>query len=114
MTQHAWISDTEPCPDAENVCARDLVSIRFRQEMNRNCFNARNILILDGNEGGKLITDRFLFRYHADSSTLIISFKETGAGFGSGQSIEVIVTGRIVNGSNESMDMPYYLRFKTC
>jgi hypothetical protein len=108
-----WILETNPQPDANNIPDDTLISIVFRQEINRNTLNTRNILILDGNKGGQLITDRFLFRYDSEEKTLIIYLKEDAERLGSKNTIEIIVTGRIANYKSEKMEIPFHLRFVT-
>ncbi|MFC5530601.1 Ig-like domain-containing protein [Cohnella yongneupensis] len=108
-----WIKDTHPHPDAAGVPEDTLISISFNQEINRYTLNARNILILDGNQGGKLISERFLFNYDSDRRTLFIYLKEDAERLGPRNRVEVILTGRIANHRNERMDVPYHIRFTT-
>ena len=108
-----WILDIHPHPDAAGVPVDTLISIQFAQDMNRHTLNARNILILDGNEGGRLISDRFAFAYNPEVKRLLIYFKESAAGFGRRNRIEIIVTGRIANQRNESMGVPVQFWFTT-
>lgn len=108
-----WIKDTHPHPDAVGVPEETLISITFYHEMNSHSLNARNILILDGNQGGKLISDHFLFHYEPERKTLLVYLKEDAMRFGPNNSIEVILTGRIANLRNERMEVPYHLRFTT-
>jgi hypothetical protein len=113
MNLSEWILETYPQPDANNIPEDTLVSIAFRQEINRHTLNARNVLILDGNKGGQLISDRFLFRYESEEKTLIIYLKEDAERLGSNNTIEIIVTGRIANYTNAKMEIPFHLRFTT-
>jgi hypothetical protein len=108
-----WILETNPQPDAKDIPEDTLVSIVFRQDINRNTLNTRNILILDGSKGGQLISDRFLFRYELVEKTLIIYLKEDAERLGAKNTIEIIVTGRIANYKNEKMEIPFHLRFTT-
>jgi hypothetical protein len=108
-----WILETNPQPDSNNIPEDTLVAIVFRQDINRNTLNTRNILILDGSKGGQLISDRFLFRYELVEKTLIIYLKEDAERLGSKNTIEIIVTGRIANYKNEKMEIPFHLRFTT-
>lgn len=108
-----WILETNPQPDAKDIPEDTLVAIVFRQDINRNTLNTRNILILDGSKGGQLISDRFLFRYELVEKTLIIYLKEDAERLGAKNTIEIIVTGRIANYKNEKMEIPFHLRFTT-
>jgi len=109
----SWIQDTHPQPEAEDVPEDTLISITFNQEVNRNTLNMRNILILDGNQGGRLISNRFLFHYDSSKRTLFIYLKADAERLGPGNVVEIILTGRICNFSNEKMDIPFHLRFTT-
>ncbi|MFC5701721.1 Ig-like domain-containing protein [Cohnella faecalis] len=113
MSEHPWILATEPSPDARNVPSEMHISIHFKEDMSRHTLNARNILILDGMDGGRLISNRFAYRYHAEKNMLQIYFKDRGDGFACGNDIEVILTGRIANASNVTMDIPYSFHFST-
>lgn len=108
-----WIKDTRPHPDAVDVPDDTIISIAFTHEINRHTLNARNILILDGNQGGKLISEKFLYHYDQDKQTLLIYLKEDADRFGPGNRIEVILTGRITNYRNEQMEVPFHLQFTT-
>ncbi len=108
-----WIKATNPQPNAEGVPEDTLIAISFHQEINRNTLNMRNVLILDGNNGGRLISSRFLYRYESDKRTLFIYLKEESERLGAGNVIEVILTGRISNINHKKMDIPYHLRFTT-
>lgn len=113
MEFNDWIRETCPQPDAIDIPQDTLISITFNQDMNTNTLNSRNILILDGNQGGRLISDRFLYRYLADLKTLFIYFKEDMDGLGASNIIEIIVTGRISNYKNVRMEIPFHMRFTT-
>jgi len=108
-----WIKETNPQPNAEGVPEDTLISIYFLQDINRNTLNTRNILVLDGNNGGKLISDRFLYRYESNERMLLIYLKDESDRLGAGNMIEIILTGRISNTKNKKMGIPYHLRFKT-
>jgi hypothetical protein len=113
MDLSEWILETNPQPDANNIPEDTLVSIVFRQAINRLTLNTRNVLILDGNKGGQLISDRFLFRYESQEKTLFIYLKEDAERLGPKNTMEIIVTGRITNNKNEKMGIPFHLRFTT-
>ncbi|MFC5404967.1 Ig-like domain-containing protein [Cohnella soli] len=108
-----WIDETHPQPDATDVPESTLVSIAFRKEMNRLTLNTRNILVLDGNNGGRLISDRFLYRYEAAQRKLLIYRKEDSEALGPRNTIEIILTSRIADSQNEKMSIPFHLRFTT-
>jgi len=108
-----WIKETHPQPNAEGVPEDTLISISFLQDINRNTLNTRNILVLDGNNGGRLISSRFLYRYESDKRTLLIYLKDEAERLGAGNTIEIILTGRIANIRNRRMEIPYHLRFTT-
>lgn len=108
-----WIQDTHPHPNAVGVPEDTLISITFFHEMNSHSLNARNILILDGNQGGRLISEHFLYHYDSQRKTLLIYLKEDAKRFGPDNFIEVILTGRIANQRNERMEVPFHLRFHT-
>ncbi|MFC4597518.1 Ig-like domain-containing protein [Cohnella hongkongensis] len=108
-----WIKETHPQPDSMEVPEDTLISITFYPEINRNTLNTRNILILDGNNGGRLISNRFLYRYEQEARTLLIYLKEEAERLGAGNTIEIILTGRIANIRNQRMEIPYHLRFTT-
>jgi hypothetical protein len=108
-----WIKETHPQPEAADIPEDTLITITFHQEINRNTLNTRNILILDGNNGGRLISSRFLFRYESDSRTLFIYSKDEFEQLGARNTIEIILTGRIANIRNVRMEVPYHLRFTT-
>ncbi len=111
--EEEWIKETSPQPNAEGVPEDTLIAISFFQDINRNTLNTRNILILDGNSGGRLISERFLYRYESDKRLLLIYLKEESERLGAGNMIEIILTGRISNIRNKKMGFPYHLRFKT-
>jgi hypothetical protein len=113
MDLSEWILETNPQPDANNIPEDTLVSIVFRQDINQLTLNTRNVLILDGNRGGQLISDRFLFRFDSNEKTLFIYLKEDAERLGSQNTIEVIVTGRIANYKGLKMEIPFHLRFTT-
>jgi hypothetical protein len=108
-----WIKETNPQPGSTDIPEDTLISITFNHEINRHTLNTRNILILDGNEGGRLISSRFLFNYDSDKKTLFIYLKEEAERLGSGNLIEIILTSRIADFRNNRMDIPYHLRFTT-
>lgn len=108
-----WIRATYPHNGAEDVPEDTGISISFACNINRNTLNNRNIIILDGNQGGKLISDRFVLHYDADTMTLHISLKAGEEKLGPRNTVEVIVTGRVANYSNEQLGMPFHLRFVT-
>ncbi|MFD0671263.1 Ig-like domain-containing protein [Cohnella sp. GCM10027633] len=108
-----WIKDTHPYPDAVDVPDDTIIAIAFTQDVNRHTLNARNILILDGNQGGKLISEKFLYHYEQEKHTLFVYLKEEADRLGSGNRIEIILTGRITNYRNEQMEVPFHLRFTT-
>ena len=108
-----WIKDTRPQPDSVNVPEDTIIAITFTQEVNRHTLNARNILILDGDQGGRLISDRFLFHYETEKRTLFVYLKEDAPRLGSGNRIEIIVTGRIAKYRHERMEVPFHIRFTT-
>ncbi|RKP53103.1 hypothetical protein D7Z26_15335 [Cohnella endophytica] len=108
-----WIKETHPQPNATDVPEDTLVSITFHEDINRNTLNARNILVLDGNQRGRLISERFLFRYDSESKTLFIYLKEEEERLGPNNTIEIIVTGRIANFHDKRMEIPFHLRFTT-
>lgn len=108
-----WIKETRPNPDATNIPGDTIIAISFANEIQRHTLNARNILILDGNQGGKLISERFLYHYDQEQNTLFIYLKEDAERLGSRNKIEIILTGRITNYRNEQMEVPFHLRFTT-
>lgn len=108
-----WIKETRPQPDAVGVPADTVISISFTQEINRHTLNARNVLILNASQGGKLVSDRFLFHYETDDRTLHIYLKKDETPPDPGSRIEVILTGRIANYRNEQMRVPFHLCFTT-
>lgn len=108
-----WIRETQPQPNAKNIPEDTLVSIIFNQDINRHTLNTRNILVLDGNHGGRLISDRFLFRYDSEQKTLLIYLKADVQRLGSNNTIEIIITGRISNFRSNKMEIPFHLRFTT-
>ncbi len=108
-----WIKATFPQPNAEGVPEDTLIAISFHREINRNTLNMRNILVLDGNNGGHLISSRFLYRYEPDKRTLFIYLKEEAERLGSGNTIEIIVAGRIADVHSRKMGIPFHLRFTT-
>ncbi|MCD9020882.1 Ig-like domain-containing protein [Cohnella silvisoli] len=110
---HDWIKETHPQPEARGIPEDTLISIIFNQDINRNTLNTRNILILDGNRGGRLISNRFLYRYDADFRTLTIYLKDDAERPGSNNTIEIILTGRIANYQNNRMEIPFHFRFAT-
>ncbi|MFB9280212.1 Ig-like domain-containing protein [Cohnella cellulosilytica] len=112
-TIEEWIKETHPQPNAVGVPEDTLIAISFRQDINRNTLNTRNILVLDGNHGGRLISSRFLYRYESDKRRLLIYLKEEAERLGAGNTIEIILTGRIANVRNSRMEIPYHLRFTT-
>jgi hypothetical protein len=113
MDVNEWIKETHPQPIASDIPEDTLVSIVFKQEINPNTLNMRNVLILDGNKGGQLISHRFLYRYEPELKTLFIYLKEDSEKLESNNTIEVIVTGRISNHKNYKMDIPFHLQFTT-
>lgn len=112
-SRHEWIKETHPQPEARGIPEDTLISIVFNQDINRNTLNTRNILVLDGSQGGRLISDRFLFRYEAEDKTLLIYRKSDSERLGSLNTIEIILTGRIANLRNAKMAYPFHLRFTT-
>ncbi|TVY01161.1 hypothetical protein [Cohnella terricola] len=108
-----WIKEAHPQPDVMGFPAATLTSITFHKQINRNTLTERNILILDGNNGGRLISSRFLYRYEADTKTLIIYLKEDSDRLDSNHMIEIIMTGRISDVRNRKMEVPYHLRITT-
>ena len=108
-----WIKETKPQPNAVDIPEDTLIAITFGMDINRNTLNTRNILVLDGNQGGRLISDRFLFRYVAETRVLFIYLKSDIERLGSNNTIEIILTSRIANIRNQKMDIPYHLRFTT-
>ncbi|MFC5470712.1 hypothetical protein ACFPPD_18655 [Cohnella suwonensis] len=108
-----WIRETHPQPESEDVPDSTLISIAFRKEMNRLTLNMRNILVLDGNNGGRLISDRFLYRYETERRTLLIYRKDESETLGPRNSIEIILTGRIADNRNAKMNIPFHFNFKT-
>jgi hypothetical protein len=108
-----WIKETHPQPESRDIPEDTLISITFQQEINRHTLNTRNILILNGNQGGRLISDSFLYRYIAEERTLYIYLKADAERLGSNNTIEIIVTGRIANYRNARMEIPFSLRFTT-
>lgn len=113
MTGHDWILGTDPRPGSTNVSQGTPISIRFAMPVNRHSLNARNILVLDGCKGGKLISEQFAFQYSPETNTLRIYFKEQGCCFEGQNDVEVILTDRITNARNEKMGTPYQFRFTT-
>lgn len=111
--RNEWIKDTYPQPNAVDVPEDTLISIAFRQEINRNTLNSRNILVLDGNRGGRLISDRYLLRYEPQSRILYIYLKDNSKKLVPNNEIEIILTGRIANHRNKTMEIPFHLRFRT-
>ncbi len=113
MEINDWIRETHPQPEAINIPDDTHISITFKQDINRHTLNTRNVLILDGKQGGRLISNRFLYRYDPDARTLFIYLKEDSERLGSNNTVEIIVTGRIANFNNGRMEIPFHLRFKT-
>ncbi|XID92789.1 Ig-like domain-containing protein [Paenibacillaceae bacterium WGS1546] len=110
---HEWIRKTHPQPGDKDIPEDTLISIVFNQDINRHTLNTRNILVLDGNQGGRLISDRFLFRYETEDKTLLIYRKSEAERLGSQNTIEIILTGRIANLRSVKMTYPFHLRFTT-
>jgi len=108
-----WIKGTHPQPNAVGVPDNTLIKISFHQDINRNTLNTRNVLVLDGSNGGRLISSRFLYRYEPDERNLLIYLKDAADRLGSGNTIEIILTGRISNVRNRKMEIPFHLRFTT-
>lgn len=108
-----WIKESNPQPNAIDIPDDTLISITFHQDINRHTLNSRNVLILDGNQGGKLISNHFLYHYDVDKKTLFIYLKENEKRLGPRNTIEIIITGRIANFKNNRMEIPYHLRFTT-
>lgn len=114
MNRHSeWIKETQPLPESHDIPENTLISITFQQEINRHTLNMRNILILNGNSGGRLISNCFLYRYIAEERTLYLYLKADAERLGSNNTIEIIVTGRISNHRNMRMEIPFSLRFTT-
>jgi hypothetical protein len=108
-----WIKASHPQPNAADMPDDTLISITFSQNINRHTLNSRNILILDGNHGGKLISNRFLYHYDVDKKLLFIYLKTNAERLGPENAIEIIITGRIADFKNNQMEIPYHLRFTT-
>jgi len=108
-----WIKATNPQPNSADVPEDTLISISFNQEINRNTLNTRNVLILDVNGGGRLISDRFLFRYESGDKILYIYLKDEADRLGKKSTIEIILTDRIANIRNARMPYPFHFRFTT-
>lgn len=106
-----WIKETNPRPNAAGVPADKAITIAFTQEINRHTLNARNIVILNASQGGKLISDLYLFHYETESRTLHIYRNEEASAPEPNSRIEVILTGRIANYRNEMMKVPFHLCF---
>jgi hypothetical protein len=108
-----WIKESHPQPNATEIPEDTLISISFNEDINRHTLNMRNVLILDGNQGGKLISNRFLYHYDTDKKMLFIYLKEDAERLGTKNTIEIIITGRIADFKNNRMEIPYHLRFTT-
>jgi len=109
--ENDWIESIFPKQGVKDVPPDLGITINFKQAMDSKSLNQYTILIIDCKYGDRVISPIYNFNYSTKTKTLKISFKVKGNSYGSGNAIEVIITNKIRNASQQSPDKSYTFGF---
>jgi hypothetical protein len=108
----AWITATTPTYDAKDIPSTSGITINFNQDMDAETLNMNNIIIYESKHS-RIISGLFKYEYNMESRTLNISFILPGNSYGTGNGINVYVTGDVCNNLHQKMDKAFVTGFST-
>ena len=111
-SHETWIIATTPVYDAKDVPSTTGITITFNQDMDVETLNMDNIIVYEGKHS-RVISDLFNYEYSMETRTLGITFKVPGNSFGTGNGINVYVTGDVCNKLHYKMDKAFVTGFST-
>ncbi|HEY9060823.1 MAG TPA: Ig-like domain-containing protein [Pseudobacteroides sp.] len=110
--EKSWIESTMPSDNATGVAYSSSISIRFKYDIDEKSLNQNTIIIEEGKHSSR-ISDLFNFNYIKETRTLIIDFKIKGNGYGTSNSIMVLLSKDIKNIDGEKMRIDIKFGFMT-
>jgi len=105
-TVNNWIQSTTPAKNDQNVDDLTGIKIIFNADMDPNTLNSRNIYVVEEMHN-HLVSNHLAFQYDAPSRTLSIQPLD----YGSGNAVDVTITGRVTNINHEYMGKDYMFNF---
>lgn len=107
-----WIIATQPLDNDINVPLKSSIHIFFNQDMNIETLNENNIKVLDEKHGDRIISNLFNYVYDNKGRILTLKFKNPDSDYGTGNSIKVIVSGKVLNLHDKPMNNDYVFSFQ--
>lgn len=108
----SWIESTTPDDSATDVGYSSSISIKFKYDMDKISLNENNIIIQEAKHSS-IISNLFNYKYNKETRTLKIDFKVYGNGYGTSNSVLVLLSGDIKNSQNEHMGIDIRFGFIT-
>jgi hypothetical protein len=110
-SHETWVISAIPPYDAKDVSST-AITLKFNQDMDPDTLNMKNIIILEGKHS-RIISDLFKYEYNTNSRELNISFIDPDNNYGSGNGIDVYVTGDVRNKKGQRMEKSFVTGFST-
>jgi ABC-type glycerol-3-phosphate transport system substrate-binding protein len=105
----SWVTSTSPRNEETNVSAASNISIRFNTDLDPASVNADMIAVIEGKHSGN-ITALYDWAYDKANRTLLLTFKSD---YGSGNSVDVTLSGHLKNTDGKEMGKEYRFGFQT-
>lgn len=111
-SKKTWIIATTPPYDAKDIPSTTSITVTFNQDMDAETLNMDNIVVYEGKHS-RVISDLFKYEYNIETRTLTISFIIPDNSFGTGNGVNVYITGDVCNKLHQKMGMAFVTGFST-
>lgn len=109
---NSWIISTKPQSHSKCILPSTGIDIVFKYDMDERSLNEDTIIVNEV-KYNRIISRLLNYEYDTHTRTLHLSFIQSGNSFGSGNSINVYITGKVSNSHNHLMGKTYYFGFTT-
>lgn len=109
---NSWIESTTPADNAIDVNYSSSINVKFKYDMDETSLNENNIIVQEAKHNS-IISKLFNFNYNKETRTLKIDFKVSGNGYGTSNSVLVLLSRNVKSCQNEQMGIDVKFGFMT-
>lgn len=104
-----WIASTSPRNGETNISPTSNISIQFNTDLDSAALSPDMIAVIEGKHSGN-ITALYDMSYNKTTRTLLLTFRSD---YGSGNGVDVTLSGHLKNTDGKEMGEEYHFGFRT-